>query len=70
MERKQDEGALDHFHVGLLHIWDLGHLPFPLLVPEIETFLSDSYKRFRLSLRFQSSHKGPLEVEEVRKKEN
>ena len=24
------------------------------LVPEIETFLSDSYKRFRLSLRFQS----------------
>ena len=28
--------------------------PVRHLVPEIETFLSDSYKRFRLSLRFQS----------------
>ena len=30
------------------------------LTPEIETFLSDSYKRFRLSLRFQSPLQGLL----------
>ena len=29
------------------------------VVDEIETFLSDSYKRFRLSLRFQSPFHSP-----------